>query len=76
MFVWCHSVVHQTHGGIPGKIRVKSESGANGILREFSEQMEFRGNLVWYTFSKNCLIFVKWESKRSEIPHKACAVGV
>jgi hypothetical protein len=46
VFVWCHSVVHQTHGGIPGKFEVKSESGANGILQEFPEQMELIGNLV------------------------------
>jgi hypothetical protein len=30
--------------------------------------LKFCGNLVWWTFSKNCWIFVKWESKRSEIP--------
>ncbi len=53
MFVWCHSVVHQTHDRIPGEFGVKSESGANGILREFPEQIEFLGNFVWRTFSKN-----------------------
>ncbi len=58
VFEWCHSVVHQTHGGIPGKFRVESKSGANGILREFPEQMD----------SKNHLIFAKWEYRRSEIP--------
>jgi hypothetical protein len=45
--------VHQTHGGIPGKFGVESESRVNGILWEFPERMEFLGNLVWWTFSKN-----------------------
>ncbi len=54
MFVWCHSVVHQTHGRIPGGFGVESESEVNGILREFPERMEFHGNLVWWTFSKIC----------------------
>ncbi len=47
------SFVHQTHGGIPGEFGVKSESGANGISREFPEGMQFRGNLIWQTFSEN-----------------------
>ena len=67
--IWCHSVVHQTHGGIPGEFGVESESGANGILWEFPERMELLGNLVWRTFSKNRWISAEWESKRSKIPH-------
>ncbi len=35
VFVKCHSEVHQTHGGIPGKFRVESKSRANGILWEY-----------------------------------------
>jgi hypothetical protein len=46
VFVWCHSVMHQTHGGIPGEFRVESEARAHGILQEFPEQIEFLGNLV------------------------------
>jgi hypothetical protein len=53
VFVWGHSVVHQTHGGIFGKFGAKSVSGVNGILQEFPEQMEFCGNLVWQTFSQD-----------------------
>jgi hypothetical protein len=53
VFVWCHSVMHKTHGGIPGKFGVESKSGANGISGEFPEKMEFSRNLVWQTFSKN-----------------------
>ncbi len=76
VFVWCHSVVHQTHGQIPGKFGVESESRANGMSRKFPEQMDFFGNLVWPTFSKNCWIFAKWESKRSEIPHSLATLGL
>jgi hypothetical protein len=37
VFVWFHLVVHQTHGGIPGKFGVESKSRANGISWKFPE---------------------------------------
>jgi hypothetical protein len=52
--IWCNLLVHQTHGGISGEFGVESKSRANRISREIPEQMEFLGNLVWRTFSKNC----------------------
>ncbi len=76
VFVWCHSVVHQTHGRIPDEFRVESKSQANGISREYPEHMEFLGNLVWWTFSRNCWIFAKWESKWSEISHSLVTLGL
>jgi hypothetical protein len=47
VFVWCHSVVHQTHGRIPDKFGVQSESGANGISREFPEQMKIFSEILF-----------------------------
>ncbi len=76
VFVWCDLLVHQTHGRISGKFGVESKSRVNGISREISEQMEFLGNLLWRTFSKNRWIFAKWDSERCEIPRSLMMLGV
>jgi hypothetical protein len=42
----------------------------------FLSEWRFSGNLVWRTFSKNHLIFAKWESERSDIPHYLMTLGL